>query len=450
MRLLPPPWEGLHPAFPKPPEPHSSSAILSTLPSASTGGLLFGVIARIFSTTGGATTLAATGTLAMLSIGYGGLKDALRTWTAKEDVYPVLRDEKIEVPPRQFFESTKNWSYNDSQVIGAAVGLATFAVMKRPLPGSGRRILRALGAACFGSTVGGTVFVNTMLGPKIVADDPMVIQQSFAKQIYESKTGKPGPRWLYPLAIQKEEIEKEQARSIAAVMSSQFGLEHDLDDGTYAENVQPQPIGSSPHPIVLLDGKAEYQVTRDYTWRYENSEEGLRLLNKQLNDLTGARKGLVEMAEFLWIEVAKRERRYHKESDPESADGRQLRKALELLSSMHSGVWGQISDIDWLIADTKKIMLQIQKGGDWIPENPKSIDLKTYRPERILELIRRHKENTTRLLSTLENMAVPYDGDQEKLNDSLKEVRENDMATENLVREMEERVRNPSSSSDLD
>ena len=386
----------------------------------------------------------------MLSIGYGGLKDALRTWTAKEDVYPVLRDEKIEVPPRQFFESTKNWSYNDSQVIGAAVGLATFAVMKRPLPGSGRRILRALGAACFGSTVGGTVFVNTMLGPKIVADDPMVIQQSFAKQIYESKTGKPGPRWLYPLAIQKEEIEKEQARSIAAVMSSQFGLEHDLDDGTYAENVQPQPIGSSPHPIVLLDGKAEYQVTRDYTWRYENSEEGLRLLNKQLNDLTGARKGLVEMAEFLWIEVAKRERRYHKESDPESADGRQLRKALELLSSMHSGVWGQISDIDWLIADTKKIMLQIQKGGDWIPENPKSIDLKTYRPERILELIRRHKENTTRLLSTLENMAVPYDGDQEKLNDSLKEVRENDMATENLVREMEERVRNPSSSSDLD
>lgn len=443
MRLFPRPWEGTHPAFPKTPEVYQESDIFDWLPEASMGGLLVGTIARIFSTSGGAYMLASTGGLALVGLGVGGISEALNPLLAKSEVYPLLEEEGIEIPKPKYFTRTKEWTADDSNVLGGIAGLSTFAIMRRPLPGAGSKILRALGAACFGSTVGSMIHSTFIASRNSTRQHQWLMQQVIAKHIYESKMREQAPHWLYPLAIEKEELDRRDEAGTAALAA------HLAKTGAIG-TANTQELWA-PH-AGRIDGRGQpvFQRERNYAWKYDTQAEGLRYLNSHLEYLHSKRKDLVEIVEFLWIEVAKRERLYLKENDREGENGRLLRKSLELLSSTHGDYCHDISVYDWLINDTQKMILQVQNGGDWFPQKPQNIDLKTYRPpEGLLEGFRNHKAALEKRLAEGEGAIVEPEY-QDKLDNLLRHTRENIKATEMLIQEVEKRRSDPSSVSDVD
>jgi hypothetical protein len=443
MRLFPPPWEGTHPAFPKTPERYQESDIFDWLPEASVGGLLVGTVARIFSTSGGAYTLAATGGLALLGLGIGGLSEGMNPLLAKSEIYPLLEDEGIEIPKHKLFTRTKEWTGDDSNVVGALAGLSTFAIMRRPLPGAGSKILRALGAACFGTTVGSMLHSTFITSRNSAQQHQWLMHQVIAKHIYESKTRQAAPHWLYPLATDKEELDKQNESMSAAIAAY-------LAKAGFKSAANAQEL-FAPH-AGRTDGRGQpiFLRERNYAWKYDDQVEGLRYLNSHLEYLRTKRRQLVEVVEFLWIEVAKRERLYLKENDRDSENGRLLRKSLELLSSTHGDYCHDISVYDWLVNDTQKMILQVQNGGDWLPQKPQNIDLKIYRPpEGLLEGFRNHKAALEKRLAEAESAVVDVEH-QDKLNDMLRHTRENIKATEMVIGEVEKRRHDPSSVSDAE
>lgn len=442
MRILPPPWEGTHPAFPKTPEVfRETNPLFTWFPLASAGGVLSSTIFRIFSTSAYAHTAAITGILASVAVGTYGVIKSMEAIVENQEVYPLLEAEGVEIPKRRFFERTTNWTEDDSNLLGAGIGIGTFALMRRPLPGAGSKILRILGAGCFGASAGEAVHTYFQTSPTYSDIETWMLQQAVAKRMYESKTGHDAPRWLYPMLSKRQELAKEA------------GIDgHESEAGWAHEAPDREPSG--PHPDLasfLRSDSPSQHPNRDYRWRSGNREDSLSDLDKDLASLHSRREELVEMAEFLWAEIAKRERRYKNLEDSET--DRMLRKSLEWLSSCHCGTWLQISALDWMIADTKKIILQIQKSGDWLPQKPKNVDLTTYRPAEILGSLLNHRKFMANHLADLEKISSVSAADA-KLHDDLKrsmqEVRENIMATDDLIREMEEKVRNPSSGAEVD
>jgi len=372
---------------------------------------------------------------------------------AKQDVYPLLESEGVKIPRRKFFEKSSEMTKDDAGLIGAAVGLLLYPTLRRPLPANSsfaytfNRVMGRFGAASLGATSAFFLFTAVRFSACDAAMRKHIAQNAIAKRIYEERTGRKAPDWLYQRLLEPEDVG--QAGVEIPLGAHLAMVAANAGDEMFPASISPQPVGSNPHHVMIVNGKPHYLNTRDYLWRPANSDEGLRLLHEQLNELNGKRSSLVQTAEFLWIEIAKRERLYMKENEPDSASGRQLRKTLELLSSMHSNTWTEISEIDWLIADTKKIILQVQKAGDWTPDKPLNIDLKTYKPEKVLELVRQHKEKTAQMLSHIDSLIVTSENDQVKREENLKEIRENDIATGELLRELEERVHN-SGAGDID
>lgn len=448
MRILPKPWEGSHPAFPKTPEPLAVSGIWTPALVGSISGLLMGATRRLLRApfANGGNTLSSVGCWTAVASAAAAFLEVRQNELAKQDIYPLLEAEGIEIPRRKFFERSNEMTRDDAGVIGAAVGLLLYPMLRRPLPAKSsfaptfNRVMSRFGAASLGATSAFLLFTAVRFSACDAALRKNIAQDAIAKRIYEQKTGRKAPDWLYQHLLEPEDVG--QAGVEIPLGAHLAMLSANAGDELFPTTVSPQPPGSNPHHVVIVNGKTHYLNTRDYLWRPANSEEGLRLLHEQLNDLNGKRSSLVQTAEFLWIEIAKRERKYMKENEPDTTSGRQLRKTLELLSSMHSNIWTEISEIDWLIADTKKIILQVQKAGDWIPDKPLHIDLKTYKPERVLELVRQHKEKMAQMLSHMDSLIVTSESDQLKREENLKEIKENDIATGELLRELEERVQN--------
>jgi hypothetical protein len=386
------------------------------------------------------------GSWTALASAAAGFLELRQNQLARQDVYPLLEAEGVKLPQRKFFEKSSEMTRDDAGLIGVAFGLLLYPALRRPLPATSsfaytfNRVMGRFGAASLGATSAVLLFTAVRFSACDAAMRKHIAQDAIAKRIYEEKTGRKAPDWLYQHLLEPEDVG--QAGVEIPLGAHLAMVAANAGDEMFPASISPQPAGSNPHHVVIVNGKTHYLNTRDYLWRPANSEEGLRLLHEQLNELNGKRSSLVQTAEFLWIEIAKRERLYMKENEPDSASGRQLRKTLELLSSMHSNTWTEISEIDWLIADTKKIILQVQKAGDWIPDKPLNIDLKTYKPERVLELVRQHKEKTAQMLSHIDSLIVTTENDQLKREENLKEIRENDLATAELLRELEERVHN--------
>lgn len=401
----------------------------------------------------GGNTLSSVGCWTALASAAAAILEVRQNQLARQDIYPLLEAEGVKLPRRKFFEKSSEMTRDDAGLIGAAVGLLLYPALRRRLPANPsvahtfNRIMGRFGAVGLGATSAFFLFTAVRFSACDAAMRKHIAQDAIAKRIYEEKTGRKAPDWLYQHFLEPEDLG--QAGVEIPLGAHLAMVAANAGDELFPASISPQPAGSNPHHVMIVNGKTHYLNTRDYLWRPANSEEGLRHLHEQLNELNGKRNSLVQTAEFLWIEIAKRERLYMKENEPDSAAGRHLRKTLELLSSMHSNTWTEISEIDWLIADTKKIILQVQKAGDWIPDKPLNIDLKTYKPERVLELVRQHKEKTAQMVSHIDSLIVTNENDQLKREENLKEIKENDFATGELLRELEERVHN-SGAEDID
>jgi hypothetical protein len=201
----------------------------------------------------------------------------------------------------------------------------------------------------------------------------------------------------------------------------------------------PQPPGSQPHVAIVTEkGEMVFAPQRDYEWNPESAQVGLEILRDHLEDLNKARANNVKTAEYLWHTIARREAQnyspYSRKND--SADVVMERKALELLTSIHKQVYSQIADVDWCIANTKKLMLQFQSDGKWMPNASGSVMAPEAR-KKILINVREHRKNLEVQEATIETSlkVMPID-DDEKAEIRLA-ISENLAATTKLLEDLE-------------
>ncbi|KAJ9646532.1 hypothetical protein H2199_002581 [Coniosporium tulheliwenetii] len=184
----------------------------------------------------------------------------------------------------------------------------------------------------------------------------------------------------------------------------------------------------------------------DYTWVPASPEEGIRTLKEHLKTLEERRTREVAEAEFIWHELADREIAFQCMTDDKARDA--SRRALELVGSTHRKLWDSISGLDWMIADTKKRILQLeakQSGRTWTPA-PGSIERAKHRPSLCVEMFRRHLSNLEELnravdtaMTSLEFSKMPKDA-QLTLRRHKDQLLQNIEATKAVIKEFEARL----------
>jgi hypothetical protein len=219
------------------------------------------------------------------------------------------------------------------------------------------------------------------------------------------------------------------------------------------------PPGTAPHTVAVLDGKLLFMPETDYLWSPRSAEDGLRTLRQHIADLQDERARLAKEAEYVWLELAKKEHAYYREHDDDNDDddAREVqRRALNLLDSIHHGHWRRISDIDWMLANLKKNMRQIEamQAGDgqaaWLPR-PQALAGSVHSPELTRNCIRSHWEGTKHVIGVLEEVASSPNTPEEarkRVSTDLEDVRVSLKATEALLKEFEEKTQEADRNSD--
>lgn len=385
------------------------------------------------------------GTFTAFAIVYTVSTQALERYVRKKEASIILKDAGIPMPKFRLWEHTKNPTREDMTLaVGLATIISSLASQRfRPAPMSGLAILGQASLSMSVGRVGLTLWDSKEYRSGL---ERWKVVLAAAARSYTAQTGKPPPRVLYgtfdnsstfemalpgnPLAGQQPG----QATTRFSATSSPGGASEtpqsfDLADGTV---VEPQPLGSHPHACALVNGSLLFGPTRDYFWEPESVEAGIEALKTHLEKLNEKRTKLVQEAAFLFQEVAQRENKYlaMDKIERDTETGRRSRKAMELLSSMHSNTYTEIAEVDWLISDSKKMLLQLESNGTWMPKAQAPPDPKVL--ETLLNKVREHQKKIELMLQHVDYMVVPPENRAE-IEEDIREVKENSEATADLV-----------------
>jgi hypothetical protein len=376
----------------------------------------------------------------------GGVLGVMRTVVENNmtpDIHAILRQDNIPIPIRTLYERTTEWCEDDYGMLGAALGLASSILSRRTFRPPYATIRFGLRRGFGGLSVGwlaGSALFNILYGQQIrAASESYNAELEKAEKVWAQKLGKPSHALLY-----KRFRLLEQSRAPEKPLGSMnfpapfHGESSDMeDDQLLSRTVVMQPPGSRPHACVIADGKVQYLGNRDYFWQPASPVEGLETLQDHIEEIKDQRSKLHRQAEFLFHEIAAREIQYERrDKTVDNEVSRKERKALELLSSMHFNLWSDISVMDWLITDSQKMILQMKSNGTWLPEKTGNPTARV--PGSLLEKIREHKQKTEMLVSQLESVIAPSE-DQKQLDDHIREMKENDTATGDLIKDFEDR-----------
>ncbi|QDS68216.1 hypothetical protein FKW77_010578 [Venturia effusa] len=456
MRLLPNEWEGAHPLLPRTPDTGLPIAII--LNSAVYGsflGLSYGLGRKAFTKVFyrkhyqqvpqqpyplWRTIGAFTGWTSVCLV-------SVQAWNRhqkKKEASIILNDAGIPMPRFKLWEHTTKPTLDDlTLTIGLATVISSLARQRfRPASMSGVAIM---GQASVSMAVGRLGLLAWGHEEYTSLRDQYNHELDAASKSYTARYGKPPPRILYGTYDRTWSLQSTSEESLNAGQQSNLSLtglssasstgsepegpHYKFADGSVAE---PQPRGSHPHTCVLINGSLVFGPMRDYFWEPESVQRGTEILKAHLEKLNEKRTKLVQEAAFLFQEVAQRENNYLalSKNERETEAGRKSRKAMELLSSMHSNTYFNIAEVDWLISDSKKWLLQLESNGTWMPRTQGSPDPKAV--EAILENIRKHKKSTDMMLQQIGSMVVPPENRSE-IEQDVRDVKENSEATADLI-----------------
>ncbi|KAF2835549.1 hypothetical protein M501DRAFT_988841 [Patellaria atrata CBS 101060] len=432
-RIFPSPLEGQHAAYPPVPSPLPARLDNILIPLIGTvGGLFRLLVSRQVGpslTTAGTCTLWATITQVGLNTG--------QRWVEQ----PMLDALKIKPRRRSWIELNDQVELDDYIVVGACGGMAMAFLRRKHRP---MNFTRYLGAAAMGgffafhvgfyrmSDTAGSAWRTFMETQGQATQFKVKLRKKYFAEAQERKAAAGSPTPLEQLFSMLKGSDKDTSQP-GVPSHGTVAVFEELQE--YGQQSQP---GAAPHVYIIDENeKRKWVPTTDYHWEPRSPQEGLQELQGHIVELTDLRKQLVEETEYLWIELARREQIFYREKDESIRRGQ--RKELELLGSMHFNLWAEISLLDWMIADSRKNMLQLQpakegKKWGWMPQVPKHIESGQYKPLRTYQTLQRHlqeKESELEEMKASRDPRVP-DHMREQLLDS---ARENVEATARLVAE---------------
>ncbi|PNS15866.1 hypothetical protein CAC42_7972 [Sphaceloma murrayae] len=385
MRFLPDPHEGLHPALPKPPPPLLDNSI--------SGAPVFGGVLGSLALVGSLATrrrpvlglqVAAFSTSAFAFLALGNRLISSQAHTA------FLKSKGIETPSPKLVE---RWRELDQENVIFAGGLLGIILrIGRVNPGGLlARWTRAeiprvsmttelIGSFAFGSLAG---VAGLQILPLPGTREALLelwknrqIAQQYREELqeYERMHSWTNESLLGRLFGREEQTAPSQAMgtgpsnmgALLSSLGSQFsgGRDADPPDMHLGAELFASEIDSEdpkPHHSEMVNGRRLFVASRNH--EYEPRSE--RELNDHLEELRTQRDELLPEAELIWHKMAAAEAKYLPlEKDIDNADevlaDMRSRALLRLLNNTHAYLWSQISDIDWMIADTNKQIEQLK------------------------------------------------------------------------------------------
>ena len=488
------PGEG-HRIQPRAPEHYHGN---STIPLASilsvSLGLAYTTLRSIAGRIAPGTFLRATAASACLTLPLLSIAPAFKTHVF---VRPALARDGAPPPRRRLWENNGRLGRDDCLLAGGALG-ALAALRARSFPGAAgwRRYVGAVTAGSFGGwLVGQTAFPDSKYAASVLAWQQQMRRAAELKMQLaldaESDAGRAfvvrkAMLWLASLDLRRyggargvraslqvgglqsgmgssQEMGSQQSIAAQPGMRPQpimVPLSPEDDEGDEDEDedeARTLPPGTAPHTVAVVDGGVLLLPETDYLWSPRSAEDGLWTLRQYIAKLQDERARLAKEAEYVWLELAKKEHTYYRERDGDEDGAREVqRRALNLLDSIHHSHWRRISDIDWMLANLKKNMRQIEamQVGDgqaaWLPR-PQALAGSVHSPELTRNCIRSHWEGTKHVIDVLEEVASSPNTPEEArtgVNTNLEDVRVSLKATEALLKEFEEKVQEADRNSD--
>lgn len=361
-------------------------------------------------------------------------------------IRPSANGQGIQWTPWKLVEQSKLPTMDDFMVVGATAGALCASSARRRFPGT-ITPLAILGAMSIGATAGNMTFMafNLRRVAKTLENDWETLQRSRelraqirAAWYYDSTVDALlGPRSSHIGQMQIQHMQGPPAEP-----------SHEPHQQTSSQGVPLQlptphpslpPPGSGPHAVALVNGETRPWPNTDYYWNPVSRDAGIKDLQDHIEQLQQTRRELATEAEYLWIVIAKKEQKFYTEEDDQQKTV--LRKELELLGDIHSRMFQDISGYDWMIADSKKNILQL-KNENWVPE-ARSQEVQDHSPERTLKLIRNHLDNLKDMVKMTDQGLVPEDAPAD-IKDQIEKQHEflktNTTATATLMREFEDYV----------
>lgn len=382
MIILPAPWEGLHPAFPKRPDPFNTGALTNAASTGGTAGLLFAAVATLFRRSPQASLkVAAWGTLLIAGVAVPAEQFVGRAWAK-----PYLESKGIAVPRQKLVERTFHLDEDSFIVAGGIAGLLLARSIAKPWQVTGWK--RAVGAFSMGAFLGdlanyGYHWRQITPCAQINARNK-VLRNQYTEDVKQfsrnSITGK------YSVSLESsgqiggpDAAENKQPGGTTSMQQLLANLQKSAEenmekiaaaDATKLDDTDPQP-----HHSELRDGERVFRPDTNYTWQGTLAD-----LDSHIKTLRERREHLKQEAELLWHKLAVREAEYHSSAATTDETAKEdARIALEVMNHLHINAYLEISQHDWMIADSQKKQLQLKtleqsKQSPWIPAAPPNSD----------------------------------------------------------------------------
>lgn len=414
-------------------------------------GFTYTILRRLFGEKKPGTFLRSTAVCAVVcaSIDCVAAVAGYRTFT-----YPILKRDGIEPKPYRLWENNGQVGRDDCVLAGGILGTLV-ALRRRPFQSVvGWR--RYVGAASCGSTAG-LLFgylrfpVETEVWKLYLQKDhdatgmkmQLIQDRQTARQLAKDKPsmmdwiGAFLRSWMPEFTSRETETIDQRTGSGAKRLGFQIEVE---------DHVRALPLGTSPHPGYITEGQTKFLPRADYDWEPESVDEGIKVLKQHIEDLQQKRAALAKEAEYTWLDLAKKEHIFYYEKDVETKD--MMKRELELLSGIHYRHWQEISDINWMIADSQKNIRQSElfpsEAAVWLPQLRALSNPTQHSPQATLKHVREHWENLKMIIAKTEEVLlvanIPQDT-REALKAEQEGMRKNLKATELLLKEYEDKVK---------
>ena len=416
MRLFPRYWEGTHDAFPK--QDVTQAGFLTEVCTYGTVvGLTVASISAFVGLAKPGTAIRCMGVVGILSSGYASANEAFKYAAVKRDVYPLLKAEGMPLPRFKFWERTASWTSDDYVLVGCGVGLlrgllpARFGAKHLPIgyPNltARSRPFRTIGCAFAGGGLVSFLSISRELEAQSHQETEsarLKSQQMLenAKTLYETKTGKIPPEWLYG-SPPSSAIEMLNAQHIASNLQDTASI---LFSGEDERSEQRDALALALHT-------PREDIPSSYYWEPENKEAGIRILETQLDVLYQSVGMFLLDIRFLENELFKMEGKPtegHAVDDVE-LPAAPLRAKQELVAKVQQEMHLQMAEAKCLISNLEGKLRRL-KGIDGEP--PQDLDFSSYRPDRVVRFMMNAHAEAEMLVQGIGELSHTDDSDEMK------------------------------------
>ena len=399
MIILPPPWEGLHPSFPRRPDPFNTNALTNAAIAGGTFGLGWSTLAILFRRapqTGLKAAAYATTAAAIVGLSAEQL-------VGKLYARPYLESKGITVPRQKLVTRTLHLDEDSFILAGGIAGILFARTVAKPWQVTGwKRIVGAFSMGAFCGDLTNYAYHWRQIRPSAEkVEQQKAMRAMYAEEMKQYRKNNVAAKYSITLEAGSgsdgdggSSGKPGQGTSMQQLLKDlQKQAEENLEKLAQTDAHKIDGEDPQPHYSELRDGERVFRPDTNYGWTGTSDA-----LDVHINLLRERREKLKQEAELLWHNMAVKEAQYHatpnKNSDPD-----ETRMTLEVMNHLHINAYLEISQLDWMISSSQKRKLQLDKTKPWVPPPPPNAG--SLKPKHTLllldELERDNKNNLDEL-----------------------------------------------------